>query len=292
MRARDSTTPACYFPIDERPFRMTAGLHRLGHDFGNGSADSQFFQRDRAASEFMLEKSRVLHSHPERLSRLPNVGALTVQHRIFEWMEQQLRKEHALILTSGAARSEREHWQELSLAIQEDFAILHQDEHGDDQLVLLSVCFPSGWVPENLLGAGFHETHAPVPEFDELETQRSRLVHAMIHRGPYVRFVWSVTADPRLDHHPIHAPRDGWDSRSNAYLRVERQVTVPFPSLSASLFLIRTYLYPVESLSPEKRKTLLIATSRLPPTVQRYKGITRETLRVLELAAQTSGSFG
>ena len=48
---------------------------------------------------------------------------------------------------------------------------------------------------------------------------------------------------------------------------------MPFPALDASLFLIRTYLYPFASLTPDERQVLARALSALPEDVRRYKGL-------------------
>ncbi len=281
----DIRPQASYFPINERPFKMTAGLYRLGHDFGNGEVDAMCFQKDEFENAFRAKKIRILDATPERLSELEDADAMTCKRHVFEWMTARLKSEHGIELHDSSLLS-RNTWRELSLAVQEDFAIVHQPSEGIDRIILLSVCFPSGWAPETLLGASFRQTHAPVPEFGDLEARRARLVSAMIHRGPYVRFVWSVTADARLDHHPVDAPRDPWHPTASGFLRVERQVTVPFSDCSASLFLIRTYVYPLTYLSREQRVTLAHATSALPPSMLAYKGITEVTLEVLEAATR------
>lgn len=265
---------------------MTAGLHRLGYDFGNGDVDSLYFQRDELAPSYRRVKEGVLRSHPERLCALSDPHARALQRVARSWMEERLKSEHgadAFPSLSEAPPSDdlESDFLELSLCIQEDFALLQRDSEGSDRLVLLSVCMPSGWAPEGLLGRDFERIHAPVPRFEELSKRRRQLVQAMTVRGPYVRFVWSITADPRLDHHPVHAPRDPWREAGTGYLRVERQVTVPFPDVAGSLFLIRTYVYPVGDLPIEKRRILHDATLQMPPEVRRYKGLTDTTDRVL-----------
>ena len=60
----------------------------------------------------------------------------------------------------------------------------------------------------------------------------------MIERGPYVRFVWTLSADDCLDHHPEEGNRLPWDShQGRGWLRVERQVTVPFPGVESRALL-------------------------------------------------------
>jgi hypothetical protein len=64
---------------------------------------------------------------------------------------------------------------------------------------------------------------------------------------------------------------------------VERQVTVPFRALAASLFLIRTYVYPFESLTEIQRRTLAIALELMPGQIARYKGLDLVRDTVLEV---------
>ncbi len=59
-------------------------------------------------------------------------------------------------------------------------------------------------------------------------------------------------------------------------------MTVPFPNESGSLFLIRTYVYPLESLSDGERADLGSALSNLSPKVAEYKGLSRPNFRYLE----------
>lgn len=267
---------------------MSAGLFRLGQDFGNGEADGHCFQRDELAPRYREEKQRILLARPARLQATNDPSAQELQLRVLSWMWTQLRREHGFVpekKVTHASSDLLDHFRRLSLVLQEDFALLQRSEDEKERLVLLSVCFPSGWRPELLLGKDFQRIHAGVPEFGNLATQSHKLVSAMIHRGPYVRFVWSLTADARLDHHPDEAARDAWTKSSRGYLRVERQVTVPFSALGGSLFLIRTYVYPLEQLSPEQNDMLYEVTESLPDSIKSYKGFSSETQAVLARAA-------
>ena len=77
----------------------------------------------------------------------------------------------------------------------------------------------------------------------------------------------------------ITIPRKGKGSRRRGWLRVERQVTVPFPEHEAALFLIRTYLTPFEALGPEQQTTLATAIDCMPKNVLRYKNLDRTAVR-------------
>jgi hypothetical protein len=274
-----------YFVVERKPYRMTPGLFRLGHDFGNGSADGLAFQRDAQFEHYRAEKTRVFAEHPERLQILTTPEAESLQKTAFAWMRARLLAEHGVDIPAPEGAPTESDFRTLALQIQEDFTLLRQTSDGDGIQVLLSVCFPSGWRPETLLGKTFLETHAPVPAFEEISSKKKQLVRAMVERGPYVRFVWSVTADERLDHHPDQAPRDAWTDGSVGYLRVERQITVPLPEERGSLFLIRTYLYSFAELSVDERALLSGALAALPESILAYKGLSEELPRLLRLLA-------
>jgi hypothetical protein len=281
--------PARYFPIRRKPLRMEAGLYRFGTDFGNGVADRQFFQHDREADRYRREKAAV---PPARHGVLARDEAEHLVHACVQaWMRTQVAHEHPELAGSGHADADFESaYASLSRTLQEDFAVVHRSARATDlggeteSAIAMFVSFPSGWRPERLLGASFRQIHAPVPDFAEREAQASSMVASMIERGPYVRFVWTVTADDHLDHHPVDGRRSPWTRDGAGWLRVERQVTVPFPAESAALFLIRTYLYPFGSLSPEERETLAEALAAMPDAIARYKGLAgpvRETATAL-----------
>jgi hypothetical protein len=263
---------------------MSPGLLRFGTDFGNAAADRQFFQQDATRGEYLTEKRRILDARPARLRQLDDGRSRALLGAVANWMRRTLKEEDArggvsLDPASNAA------FRELSLAIQEDFAIVEQTDAGADRLILLSVCFPSGWQPERLLGKDFSFVHGPVPAFEAVQKKRRQLVSAMVERGPYVRFVWTVTPDAALDHHPVDAPRKPWSEVDGGVLRVERQVTVPFPQHKGALFLIRTYRYAFSELATSERATLRSALTFMPPDIARYKGLSTSLPLILERLA-------
>jgi hypothetical protein len=107
------------------------------------------------------------------------------------------------------------------------------------------------------------------------------MIRSMVDRGPYVRFVWTVRADDALDHHPEEGGRKPWTSESPGFLRVERQLTWPFPDVRASLFVIRTYVMPFASLSPAERDVMRAAVVQMPLAFKSYKGIPEDSALVL-----------
>jgi hypothetical protein len=88
-----------------------------------------------------------------------------------------------------------------------------------------------------------------------------------------VRFVWTLCPDPELDRHPDRPQRTRWEDAQCAWLRVERQVSVPLPHARAGLFLIRVYHYALAELTPEQHACVLAALACMPDDVRSYKGL-------------------
>jgi hypothetical protein len=266
-----------YFPIRPEPLRMSPGLYRLGTDFGNGEADQRFFPRDETTAHYLAEKARVLAAFPERnQSSVQDDADLRALEAAHDWFRRALAQEGE---TAAAAAP----LEGLGAELVEDFVILRRDPAGD-RVCHVHVCFPSGWRPEQLLGQSFAQIHAPIPAIDGVLQKSRSLVDAMVERGPYVRFVWTITADDELDHHPTQGKRAPWSSGTErGFLRVERQTTVPLPAASASVFLIRTYLYGFDDLAGPARATLAQALALMPAEISRYKRLEAALPRALEL---------
>ena len=66
-----------------------------------------------------------------------------------------------------------------------------------DWLASIHLCAPSHWAAEDKIGLPFTAIHAPIPHIEKVNAAAESLVRAMIHRGPYVRFVWGFAAPLR-----------------------------------------------------------------------------------------------
>ena len=154
-------------------------------------------------------------------------------------------------------------FEEAAKAIPEDL-LVHVVSGGRDWLAAAHVCFPSSWDPQEKIGRTWEEIHRPVPM--DLSSS-SRIVRAMVHSGPFERFVWSVVHDARYDFHPCLGS-SGFSPGGVVLVKVERQVTVPFPDLGCCLFILRQYL--VEDYD---RGALASAVLGMTPEQRRYKGL-------------------
>jgi hypothetical protein len=268
--------PAVYFPVTTTPLLMRAGLQPFGTDFGNGERDGHFFQLDDEAERYRAAKQAVVDDRHL-------VSADTAEHRAVHeaalaFVAQRLRAEHNITLAGTASDDVERRWHEVCALVQEDIAVLHRGTDDDGDVVMLNVCFPSGWRPELLRRSSFTAIHGPVPDFAKNPLASRSMVRGMVERGPYVRFVWTVSADDHLDHHPDHGRRAVFDdvmSPHQLWLRIERQTTVPLADVGGSLFLIRTYLRPFPSLDDDERRTLREALLAMPAEIAAYKGLAR-----------------
>ena len=266
--------PAFYFPIATGPYRFAAGLHRFGTDFGNGVADRLFFQTDREAPRYRQQKALVPPARAGVLER--DETDRRIHTAILAWMQDRIATGHSRTnLHTETASGVRDRYARIAGRVQEDFVILRRTaDRQEARAIAVFVGAPSGWRPETVLDASFAAIHGPVPGFAEEGSRIASMVSGMVERGPYVRFVWTITADDQLDHHPEEGHRAPWRPEGKGWLRVERQVTVPFPSVGGALFLIRTYLYPFADLETPMRTRLREALAEMPEEIALYKGLT------------------
>jgi dimethylamine monooxygenase subunit A len=271
---------ARYFPIESRPLRMSAGLHRFGTDFGQAARDHEFFQVDGERPRYLIAKrqappARRVFGTEDASSELARAAALA-------WMRKTLAQEAPEVLASAAHdRDARDELDALARSLQEDFCVLCAGDEYTGRAALIDVRLPSGWRPERLRDASFLSIHAPVPGFPADARAAQSMVRTMVERGPFVRFVWTLTPDARLDRHPDAIGPTNWQRAEGLYLRVERQVTVPLMAANAGLFLIRVYVYPFNELNSEQRARMLAALAAMPEPIRTYKGLPQPS----ELAA-------
>lgn len=284
--------PARYFPVKPGS-RLQAGLLRLGTDFGNGTLDQHCFQIDEQYEHYLAEKRGLDRTGRPRWARhgwLDETPAQRAAHEVtLAWMRDTLAREYPERLPlERPGESYVSPYDAIVRNLQEDVAVVQRKPDGTDELIMAHVCFPGAWRSDQVLGKSFFAIHEPVPGFADDPAAAASMVSAMIDRGPYVRFVWSACADGFLDHHPDHGLRAAWDDTvTEGFLRVERQITIPFQSVEASVFLIRVLIYPFSSLSAEQRRTLAEAVDAMPEDARRYKSLEQPRARVLEILTRT-----
>ncbi len=271
--------PARYFPVDRKPLHMRPRLQPFGSDCGHGALDARYFQLDEQLPHYLASK------RPDRYRIAQGSASEDAAHRaVLAFAEETAIRELPGFRPRSGDFASR--YTAISAEAPEDFVVQLRDRDGRDRTIASYVSFPSRWRPEEILGRSFWQIHEQVPDFADADAAARSLVDAMVERGPYLRFVWTVCSDGELDHHldESAATHFGPETREG-WLRIERQVTVPFPAEGASLFLIRTYLRAFGTLDPEERETLRIALDCLPAATARYKGLEgclEHAMRLLE----------
>ena len=170
----------------------------------------------------------------------------------------------------------------LSLSLQEDFVLMapgHRSPPSPSDETplrarLLSVCFPSGWVPEEKCDQSLFAIHMPVADNSRIQKAADSLSTAMAQKGPFVRFVYTVAPDSRMSRDPGQPAWVDFNGLENLWFRVERQVTIPLAGVG-SLFLIRLFVVPLPEVlaKPGRSKVLAEALDSMSPALRIYKGL-------------------
>jgi hypothetical protein len=158
------------------------------------------------------------------------------------------------------------------------------NEQGELAAQFLSVCFASGWSPQEKLGMCFTKLHQPVAMNTALVRGALAMSRAMTQRGPFVRYVWTLAGNSNRSRHPGEDSFKDARSFDDLWFRCERQVSIPLGG-QGSLFLIRVFVEPLSSVlnSGSRRSTLIESLRSMGPDVIAYKGLGR----ALELALES-----
>ena len=181
------------------------------------------------------------------------------------------------------ARNSEEFFSALTLSVQEDFVLMRPGANGDLRAVLMSVAFPSGWSPEEKLGQSMIQIHQPVAENDALQRATPAMSEAMLEKGPFVRYVWTLAGNDVLSRQPGADTLADVSRVDQLWFRCERQVTVPLAGF-ACLFLIRVFVARLTDVlaAPGRRDLLIQSLQSMSESVIDYKGIARARRLILE----------
>ncbi len=281
-----------YFPIESGIYEVTPGLKPLGFDFGNGDQDAKIFQFDedfaKAREEKLAARADDLRKYfaTSRLTgEVAREAARTITQRLLsEWPQHfQLRGDRLHCALTGEVIDPSD-LDALFMQIQEDGAILSVED-GRNWLSMIHVMLPSHWDPREKIGHDFATFHKPIPGFERLASAQANIAQAMIHKGPFVRFVWSFVTDTRLNHHPeppVNRDAAEWRGRSfdsakkePFFLRIERQTTLGLTNVNAALFFIRlSFIDGTRVRADENMRTKLTSALRsMSPEARVYKGV-------------------
>ena len=171
--------------------------------------------------------------------------------------------------------------------VQEDVVLLDQR---DEQLFADAgvVTFAADWSFGFDVGMSFLEIHGPVPRVrrEGVITRAHEFIKRLQPHAPYRRTNWTLTIGRRLDvsterYHEWGPDREMIQHVDDetfgrlVHLRVEVQHLIRLADSGAIMFLIRTYMLPLEEVAgvePWRRRTAEVL-AELPADIADYKGI-------------------
>lgn len=168
----------------------------------------------------------------------------------------------------------------LSLAFAEDFAIL---DASTGTLPWLAVALPSVWAPEHKVGRSFAEAHAPVADNRLITGAAPQLVKLVTSGERWERFVWTLTAHPRLHAHPDRVDPARWPAdvaddalAAQTWWRTERQTFIPVPGAAQAVFTIGVDVQPLARAmaTPAMAGRVHDALASMSDAVLAYRGLT------------------
>ncbi len=320
MSMKDPTrVPARYYPFMSGRFEVAAGLRPFGADFGNAELDKKLIQIDSEFYRYRENKNKCREENIRKYYCTARFETKT-QKLVIDFLIQKLCEEYPeffILKEQGDTRvlicaltQEELHLDDngtllpstqstlkyvdafdaLCSQIQEDVALITltgapTDNIRSNYLSVVHLCAAGHWSPEDKIGKDFFAVHAPVPHIEKINERAQQFAEMMVHKGPFVRFVWGFSTDQRLNHHPV--PPIGIDSkewigrsfldpkRDKLFVRVERQVTWGLPEVNSGLFTIRVSYLDGEEVKadPEKRQKLLESIQSMSPQSKKYKGL-------------------
>ncbi|MEU7812506.1 DUF3445 domain-containing protein [Pseudonocardia sp. NPDC049154] len=235
-----------------------------------------------AAWDALLTVLRELHAqHPESMS-LEQDGPTFVWRNSLLGVEQRFTEGADDHLPGGPLGF-------LGSQIQDDVVLLDQRE-GSLWADAGVVTFAADWSLGFDVGMRFLEVHGPVPRIHEegIISRAERFLMRLQPGEEYRRTNWSMSVDRRLDQSTEVYPEWGPDRRAivdagpaelarRLHLRVEVQHLIRLGASGAIMFLIRTYLVPLDELAlvPAWRARFGRVLAELPEDMADYKGLVR-----------------
>ena len=151
---------------------------------------------------------------------------------------------------------------EITTKFEEDFAIMYKGK-----MELVSVCFPSGWIPKDKLGKHLSAIHEPIADSEQLIKASDKISDYMTKQS-IKRWVWTVTTSNELSNFPDYTKPE-LSTFENLYFRVETQTTAPIDE-QTSLFFIKVDVLPLFQVWDEK---ILESINSMTENVLKYKGL-------------------
>lgn len=305
-----------YLPFVNGIYTTAPGLSLLSK--ATSEANRKVFQVDESWKKYFANKIECRSENIRKYYQEANLKSNTIDH-VNRFLIKQLVLEHPDVFNSSAngethtllnkLTGDRFNWhgdswiavaspKYLSLfdaicsQLQEDVAVVQLGEYeGEDYLMAIHLCAPNHWSPSEKIGKPFRKIHEPVPAMESVSRNYHKMLSNLVTTGgKYTRFAWGISTDDRLNHHPVPPPNvdaTWWKGRtasesSELFIRAERQNLIGLPDVNAFIFTIRTYFYPVDSLSRTEKTALQSALKTMSTETLHYKGLTNTLDVVLQ----------
>lgn len=276
----------------EAPFRMQPGLARLpGRAPPTLSSPSSRHRREKIAvlsafhAQALVSAAR-FDARPalDAIVREAGVDAAAIASTIAGDADAAAAIAAVPEASRAAAR--------IALAFEEDFAVV---DAATGTLPWLAVCLPSRWAPERKLGLAFADVHRPVADGERIVAAGDALVRLVSGGDRFERWVWTVSADPRLHQHPARGQTpwphddeaDAAALAAMASFRHERQRFIPIEGRGQAVFTIRVDSEPLQDAvgTADAAHRLHDAIATMSPAVLAYKGLAPARDRLLRWLA-------
>ncbi|WP_144290054.1 heme-dependent oxidative N-demethylase subunit alpha family protein [Ideonella sp. A 288] len=308
----------------QAPFRMQPGLRRLGP---GATQLTPSVVPHRGAARHLREKLAVLWAYPWQAllvqpgfdagpalaalaghAATEHPGALRVDGPdwVAPWLGWRLDADDRPVQVHGG-------WPEIgsflaqlpapwrraaliSLVFAEDFAIV---DARDGTIPWLAVALPSVWAPEEKIGRHFAEVHAPVADNRLVVNASEHLVRLVTGTDRWERFVWNLTAHPRLHAHPQRVDPARWAPglegdalAAQTWWRTERQTFIPVPGARQAVFTIGVDTQPLPQAldTPQRAARVHDAVASMSEAVLGYRGLTAVREPLLRWLAQRASA--
>ncbi len=316
------------FPFVDDTYRYSTNVEPADHivTTAAGQWGDRVIDIDAHYRHELDERAAVLSADPTRHAVLPHMGPATWDAMLTIMRELSTAYPDDFGLTSSG---DQWHWENRVLGIEQSFvygddATLPVDPLGyicgqiQEDVVLLDqrdgqlfadagvVTFAADWSFGFDVGMSFLEIHGPVPRVraEGVITRAHEFIKRLQPHHPYRRTNWTMTIGRRLDVSTERYPEWGPDREMIqhvedetfgrlVHLRVEVQHLIRLPDSGAVMFLIRTYMLPLETLAGVEpwRARAAEVFAELPDDMADYKGIIKYKGRAaqwLRAAAQTA----
>jgi hypothetical protein len=215
------------FIVENKPYTTRPSFKRLTGPLFNSQPDSWYIE--------------------QKLNEYRSIPGLVFQHPT---AEQAVKNTAIKLQLNGNSIFE------IGCLLEEDIVVMHEGK-----LAAAFVAFPSGWSPDEKAMKTLAEIHGPVADGDELRAASNRIAEMMCNgQGPWYRYVWTVTTNPKLSNHPIYkAPEP--DSIDDLYFRFEYQTFDTVTVGETSVFLIKTVVKSFKEYVDTEEKFCIIKNS-------------------------------